>query len=106
MYLLGWNADFADPDNFIYTFFGPMAVHRYGWNDPQVVAMATKARELPSQDARAKLYAQILTTVHQQVPMIALIHATNIDAIRKGVTGFVPNPLGAVPHMDAVAKTE
>lgn len=104
MYLLGWNADFADPDNFIYTFFGPMAVKRYGWNDPQVVAMATKARELPTQEDRAKLYAQILTVVHQQVPMIPLIHATNIDAVRKGVTGFVPNPLGAVPHMDTVSK--
>lgn len=106
MYLLGWNADFADPDNFAYTFFGPMATRRFGWNDPQIVGMVTKARELPTQDARAALYAQVMTAVHRQVPMIPLIHATNIDAIRKGITGFVPNPLGAVPHMDTVAKAQ
>ncbi len=106
MYLLGWNADFADPDNFVYTFFGPMATNRFGWDDPDVVAQVTQARTLPTQDARAELYGTVLATVHDQVPVIPLIHGTGVDAIRAGVTGFVPNPLGAVPHMDTVEKTQ
>jgi len=106
LYTLGWNADFADPDTFIYTFYGPPAVRRFGWNAPEVVALAEKAREVPDQAERAALYASAITAARDAMPMLPLAHQSQFFVVRKGVTGLVLNPLGAFPVLTEVRKAQ
>lgn len=104
MYMLGWNADFADPDTFVYTFYGPQAVPRFGWDHPEVVALAERARQVPGQADRASIYAQVLTVAQEQVPMLPLAHEAKFIVVRKGVEGVILNPLGAFPRLSNVSK--
>lgn len=104
LYTAGWNADFADPDTFIYTFYGPNAVSRFGWDDPAVVALTEEARRAPTQAERAVLYAEVLAIAHEAAPTFPLAHGTPFMAVRKGVQGVIVNPLGGLPPMYGVSK--
>jgi len=104
MYTLGWNADFADPDTFIYTFYGPQAVRRFGWDAPDIVALAQEARAIPGQAERAAIYAQIVDAAREAMPMLPLAHQSQFIVVRKGVEGVVLNPLGAFPRLEQVSK--
>ena len=94
MYMLGWNGDYADPDNFLYTFFGPSATNDFGWDDPETVQLLEDAREASEQEERANLYAEILTRVHEQVPAIPVAHNVTLNAVRSNVSGWNASPLG------------
>ena len=104
MYTLGWNADFPDPDTFVYTFYGPPAVRRFGLERPDVVALVERAREVPSQAEREALYAQALTEIHDEVPMLTLAHESKFLVVRTGVEGVVMNPLGGFPRLNNATK--
>ncbi|HET8984179.1 MAG TPA: ABC transporter substrate-binding protein, partial [Trueperaceae bacterium] len=106
MYMLGWNADFADPDTFIYTFYGPQAVPRFGWVRPDVVELAAAAREVPTQAEREALYAQVLAAAAEDAPMLPLTHESPFLTARTNVTGLLLNPLGGFPPLTGVSKTQ
>ncbi|HET9026857.1 MAG TPA: ABC transporter substrate-binding protein [Trueperaceae bacterium] len=106
LYTLGWNADFADPDTFIYTFYGPQAVRRFGWTAPDVVDQTEQARRLPDQAERAAIYASVNDAAHEAMPMLPLAHQSQFFVVRKGVTGMEPTPLGAFPALTGVSKAQ
>lgn len=105
MYTLGWNADFPDPDTFVYTFYGPPAVRRFGLDRPDIVEMVIRAREVPSQEERQALYARALTEIHDEVPMLTLAHESKFIVVRTGVEGVYMNALGGFPRLDQATKT-
>jgi len=96
MYMLGWNADYADPDNFLNTFFNQSSQQNwYGWNDPETAKLLSQARRTGVLEERQSLYAQVLTRVHDQVPSIPIAHNTALNAVRSNIAGFLPSPLGS-----------
>lgn len=106
LYTLGWNADFADPDTFIYTFFGPMAESRFGWDNPEVRELVTVARQLPTQEEREANYTEAMNAVHEAMPVLPLVHASDLHAVKSTVTGFKPEPLGGMPLFSGVEKQD
>ena len=105
MWMLGWNADYADPDNFLYTFFGPTAPDQWGWDDPETRELLVQARQVPEQEARAELYDQILQRVHDALPALPVAHNSSVHATTAAVEGFQPSPLGpALPALNNVSK--
>ncbi|MEX2535757.1 MAG: ABC transporter substrate-binding protein [Trueperaceae bacterium] len=94
MYMLGWNADYADPDNFLSTFFGPGATDQLGWDSPETVDALNQARQIADQDERAALYAQIVNNVAEDAVSLPVAHNRSLNAVRSGVDGFVMSPLG------------
>jgi peptide/nickel transport system substrate-binding protein len=94
MYMLGWNADYADPDNFLLTFFGPSAASDLGWDSPETVDLLQQARQVADPDVRADLYAQAGNNVVRDVPMIPFAHNRTLNATRASIDGWVPSPLG------------
>ncbi|HEX7004706.1 MAG TPA: ABC transporter substrate-binding protein [Trueperaceae bacterium] len=95
MYMLGWNADYADPDNFLMTFFGPDAQeNQLGWDSPEVTEALTTARQVADPDRRAELYSQVVNTVAEEVPSIPMAHNRSLNAVRSNIEGFVMSPLG------------
>ena len=105
MYTLGWNADFPDPDTFVYTFYGPPAVRRFGLDRPDIVEMVIRAREVPSQEERQALYARALTEIHDEVPMLTLAHESKFIVVRTGVEGVHMNALAGFPGLYQATMT-
>jgi peptide/nickel transport system substrate-binding protein len=91
--LIGWIADFADPDNFIGTFFqSPSA--QFGLNDPEIHNLLDEA-EIESDPAqREQLYQQANRLIMENVPGVPYVHATAALTFQSNVQGFVPSPVG------------
>jgi peptide/nickel transport system substrate-binding protein len=105
MYMLGWSADFADPDNFLYTFFSAAQQQSdLGWNDPEVAQKLEAARQEPDEEARAQLYREVNRRVYEAVPSIPVAHNPVLNAVRVGVEGFMPSPLGSTVPFSTVTK--
>lgn len=106
MYMLGWSADFADPDNFLYTFFGPVGQADLAWDAPEVIDMLNAARQASTQAERQALYTDINTAVDETLPQLAVAHNRVLNAVRVGVEGFMPSPLGSTVPLNTVTISE
>ena len=107
MYMLGWSADFADPDNFIYTFFGGQEAElNFGYQNQEVTDLLVQARQEPDEAARAELYGQASQIIYDQVPAIPVAHNPVLNAVRVGVEGFEPSPLGSTVPFRTITVTE
>ncbi len=94
LYMLGWNADYADPDNFLRTFFGPTSVNDLGWDSPATRDMLQQATQISDADARTALYAQVHNNVNAEAPMIPFAYNRTLNAMRSNISGWVASPLG------------
>ena len=80
MYSNVWSADFNDPDNFFYTFFGPKGTVARSFNnlDPAVYAALDHGRSETNPARRAKLYndleKKLIVDQAVWVPMFSLKH--------------------------------
>lgn len=107
MYMIGWNADYADPDNFLLTFFGPSAVGRSGWDNPEVRDLLDRARQISDQTERAALYAQVNDMVADEAIVMPMAHNRSLAATRSNISGWVSSPLGfSSVSLHPITKTE
>jgi peptide/nickel transport system substrate-binding protein len=93
MYMLGWIAEFPDPDNFLYTLFS-MAPSALGWEDPRVMELLTSARRSSSREERQQLYAELARLLNEEMVQLPFAHNRVVNAQRKVVEGFVPAAFG------------
>ncbi|MBO8141218.1 MAG: ABC transporter substrate-binding protein [Firmicutes bacterium] len=106
LYMLGWSPDYPDPDNYLFTFFGPRAKDSLGWDDATMQSLLMRARTAPSVSERADLYAQVQERVHEHVAMIPFAHNNPLHATLVGVEGWVPSPLGSSEALHLVSISE
>ncbi len=97
-FMLGWTADYGDPDSFYYPHFGPGATTDIGnWKNKQVFQLLNQGRAIQEQPGRAKVYAQVDEILHQEVLRLPIVHSQPLLAQRKAIAGWVPSPLGSEP---------
>ena len=87
-----WTADYNDPDNFIYTFFGTLEntkLRSLNYSDTEVMERVQKARTIVDADERIAEYQaleeKIVTEDAAWVPMYSRTHSF---AVSKRVQGF------------------
>ncbi len=103
-FMLGWTADFGDPDSFLYPHFGPNSTDDIGnWKNDQVFQLLNQGRAIPDQAGRAKVYAQVDQILHDEVLRLPIVHSEPLLAQRKAISGWVPSPLGTEPF-EAISK--
>lgn len=108
MALLGWTADYADPDDFLYVLLdsdaatvgtaGNIAFYR----NPQVHELNLKAQIETDQEKRIEIYKQVQEIIHNDAPWVPLAHAKQILVFKNSVKGFVLYPTGDY-HFDTVS---
>ncbi|HYF47845.1 MAG TPA: ABC transporter substrate-binding protein [Planctomycetota bacterium] len=91
-FVLGWVADYPDPDNFLYVLFhsnnwGGNGNHTWYKNE-KVDELTTKARSLLEMKDRAPLYQQAEDIIVDECPWIITYHVRNVILLRKNVTGI------------------
>ena len=105
IYMLGWSADFADPDNFISPFFNASnATTGFGWDDPETVSLIEQAQTSGSNEERTLYYREIAQRLHDQMPALPMVFPRSYAATRTNVEGYLASPVSV--WLAPVTKTE
>lgn len=89
-----WSADYNDPDNFIYTFFGneeKTKIRSINYPDTSVMERVAKARTIVDEDERLAEYKALEEKiVHEDAAWVPMFSRLHLFAVSKRVQGFAP----------------
>ncbi|HLX63927.1 MAG TPA: ABC transporter substrate-binding protein [Planctomycetota bacterium] len=95
MFLLGWVADYPDPDNFLYVLFNSKQWGSEGnttfYSNPEVDRLTEEARHVTDFGERTKLYEKAEDIILDEMPWVCTYHPLNEVLIRKEVKGIREN---------------
>ena len=104
-YMMGWTADYGDPDNFLYYHFNPSGTKDIGnWKDDRVTKLLNDARKDSNEAARGKLYAEVEKITYDEAVRVPIVHSQPLLAQRSNLTGWKPSPLGSEPFTQIEKK--
>jgi peptide/nickel transport system substrate-binding protein len=92
VYLYGWTGDFGDPDDFAGVFFRTPQ-KQWGFNNPAIFNILTKARDESNLAKRIALYKQANNLIMNFLPGVPYVHTSPALAFQKNVNGYVPSPV-------------
>jgi len=92
VHLLGWNGDFADPDNFVGTFFRTKQP-AWGTLPDEIYTQLEEARTEADLDRRAELYQAANRAIMEFLPGVPYVHNKSFLVTAEGVSGLVPSPV-------------
>ncbi len=98
MAMLGWSADFGDPDNFLYFLLSKSSAEKPAGNiafykSDEMQQILEKARSISDRDERIALYKKAQNVFHQDIPWVPLAHAQQVLVINKKVKNLTLHPL-------------
>lgn len=98
MAMLGWSADFGDPDNFLYFLLSKSSAEKPAGNiafykSDEMQQILEKARSISDKDERISLYKKAQNVFHQDIPWVPLAHAQQVLVINKKVENLKLHPL-------------
>jgi peptide/nickel transport system substrate-binding protein len=93
LYLGGWLADFPDPASFFGSHFRSY-LPQFGFRNKQLFALVARADAETNLAKRARLYERASRLVMELLPIVPYVHFKFAVALRRNVTGLVPNPFG------------
>ena len=89
-----WSADYNDPDNFIYTFFGneeKTKIRSINYPDTEVMERVAKARTIVNEYERLAEYKALEEKiVHEDAAWVPMFSRLHLFAVSKRVQGFAP----------------
>ena len=89
-----WSADYNDPDNFIYTFFGneeKTRIRSINYPDTEVMERVAKARTIVNEDERLAEYKALEEKIiHEDAAWVPMFSRLHLFAVSKRVQGFAP----------------
>lgn len=97
MYMIGWTGDYGDPDNFYGAYYGANASDDINWNPANVETLLQQGRAAATQEAKAKVYAQLHEITYNAAYRVPMVHSNPLAAARSYVKGWTPSPLGSEP---------
>ncbi|MCM3700406.1 ABC transporter substrate-binding protein [Paenibacillus macerans] len=97
LFMLGWQGDNGDPDNFLYTLLDKDAIpsnnYSYYAND-ELHEILKQAQVETEQSKREELYKKAQEIIKADAPWIPLVHTTPLLAAKANVKGYVASPTG------------
>jgi peptide/nickel transport system substrate-binding protein len=109
-FLVGWGADYPDPDNFItpYMLSSGTFGGAQGYGSAELDAKIAAARREPDSTVRAELYAELAQIYHDDPPGIMLGQVVGRRFFTKYISGFTFNPIlsGDPGFLEFMSKSE
>jgi len=94
-FMATWSADYNDPDNFIYTFFGSSdntKLRSLNYADADVIKRVSDARTITDNTKRLQEYSDLeKKIVSDDAAWLPMFSRTHSWAVSKSVSGFTPN---------------
>lgn len=97
LYLRGWTGDYGDPDNFLGSQFGSPDRPRWGFNEPPIHDILSRAVREADFDERVRLYQEANRMIMDFLPGVPYVHSKPALAFVAGVTGYQPSPISIEP---------
>ncbi|MFI6478167.1 ABC transporter substrate-binding protein [Nonomuraea sp. NPDC050663] len=92
VYMIGWNADFADADNFVGTFFQQFN-KRFGFENKEIFDKLNAAEQETDPAKRTTLYQEANKLIMDFLPGLPYVHNKSFVGLGKDVQGFLTDPL-------------
>lgn len=76
IYLWGWNADYPDPENFLFLFYGPNGKAKFGgenasnYENPEYDRLFEQMRNLPNGPEREQVITKMIAILNQDAPWV------------------------------------
>ncbi|NJP37844.1 ABC transporter substrate-binding protein [Alkalicoccus luteus] len=100
LFMLGWSGVNGDPDYFFGNLLHSDAIpggNRNFYRNDEVDALLDEAKVTIDEDERAELYMEAQEIIHEEAPMIPLVHSIPVLAGSERVSGYVPHPSTSEP---------
>jgi peptide/nickel transport system substrate-binding protein/oligopeptide transport system substrate-binding protein len=95
MYRYRWDADFPDPDTFLFTLFHSQSTGNYAnYSNPEVDRLLEQARSEGDYLKRIQLYRQAEKQIMEDAPVVNLVYYTFETLFQPYVQGIALNALG------------
>ncbi len=94
MVMLGWTGDYADPNNFLFTHFGPGNEKEAGYSNPELWELLTKAGAATSEAESIRMFQEAGKMINNDLPRVPIVHAPPVLAAKQTLEGWIPNPTG------------
>lgn len=108
-FLLGWSADHPDPDNFFTPMLTCAATHTGSnttfWCNQEYDVIIKKALQTTNIKQRKKYYAQAMSILIQEVPLIPIAHSKRYQARGDNVIGKILAPFGGINFYQVAKRT-
>jgi peptide/nickel transport system substrate-binding protein len=92
-----------DPDGNTFQFFKTtqgLSLNWSGISNPRIDALLDKTREVSDQAERKKLYSELTRLLHEELPMLFIVHPIEPKAFSPKVQGYEPIPDGMMRFKD------
>ncbi|PLT44633.1 Dipeptide-binding ABC transporter, periplasmic substrate-binding component [Paenibacillus pasadenensis] len=103
LFMLGWNGDNGDPDNFLFTLLHKDTIgsNNYSfYSNEEVNKLLSEGQAETDPAKREELYKQAQVLIKQDAPWIPLVHSTPLLAGKANLKGYVPSPTGGEPYSE------
>ena len=94
MVMLGWTGDYADPNNFLFTHFGPGNAQEAGYTNEEVWTLLEQAGSATTEEESIRLFKEAGQLINTDLPRISIVHAPPVLAAKQALEGWIPNPTG------------
>jgi len=97
IFMWGWNADYPDPENFLFLFYGKNGkIHYSGENatnytNPQFDALFEKMKLMPDSKEKEKIIEEMLFILKNDAPLLAGFHPVQLALRHAWVNPVKPN---------------
>lgn len=95
MYLLGWQATYPDPVDFLDFHFGARASDQFGSHFLDLEETLAEASSTSDQTARRDLYSQAARLINRYLPAIPVAHGGAQIAFKEDIAGAYTSPVGS-----------
>lgn len=114
----GWNADYPDPENFMFLLFGENAaintngagINSANYDNPQFNRLFAKMKRLPNSPERLKIVQQMTEIVQKDSPWVWGVHPKALALYHSWLHNVWANPLAnntlKYRNLDAQARAE
>lgn len=92
--MLGWSGTNGDPDYFLGNLNSTKGIPENNstfYSNPEVDRLLDEARVAIDEEERAALYKEALAIIHEDTPMIPLVHSIPVLAGSERVKNYVPH---------------
>lgn len=86
IFILGWRADYPDPDNFLRARIGD--IQRQRWQDKAYNELVKQAQRSLDQEERMRLYCEAEKILAEQAPIMPIFHWSTRMLVKPWVTRF------------------